>query len=192
VTGIPVCEISGVFSGTALGEGAIWVPDAGRAIIHKIDPKTNQVVREVAAGLPERATGIAAGEGSRWAITSARANALKRYSAETGADQATIALPSRGLGVIVAFSSIWVTGTRNDELYRIDPATNDIAATIELRLRPPSVPPSASRSVHSGYPEPRSAGSNRQNKVRASNRLQRTAGGLFRSHALTASSTRNG
>ncbi len=38
--------------------------------------------------------------------------------------------------VIVAFGSVWVTGTANDELYRVDPTTNQIAATIELRARP--------------------------------------------------------
>ena len=91
---------------------------------------------EVSANLPERATGIAAGEGAVWAITGAQAIALKRYSAETGAEQASISLPSRGTGVVVAFGSVWITGTGNDELYRVDPATNDIAATIELRSSP--------------------------------------------------------
>ena len=136
VTEIPVDEISGVFSGIAVGEGAIWVPNAGRSMLCKIDPRTNQVVMKVSANLPERATGIAAGEGAVWAITGTQAIALKRYSAETGTEQASISLPSRGTGVVVAFGSVWITGTGNDELYRVDPATNDIAATIELRSSP--------------------------------------------------------
>ena len=49
-----------------------------------------------------------------------------------------ISLPSRSSGVIVAFGSVWVTGTGNDELYRVDPTTQ-IAATIELRSDPRSL-----------------------------------------------------
>jgi len=37
------------------------------------------------------------------------------------------------------FGSIWVTGTGNDELYRLDPTTNQIAATIELHSNPRSL-----------------------------------------------------
>jgi virginiamycin B lyase len=42
-------------------------------------------------------------------------------------------------GVIVAFGSVWITGTGNDELYRIDPITNQIAATIDLNSNPRSL-----------------------------------------------------
>ena len=54
----------------------------------------------------------------------------------SGAEEATISLPSSSSRVLVAFGFVWVAGTGNDELYRIDPATNQIAATVELRARP--------------------------------------------------------
>jgi virginiamycin B lyase len=36
----------------------------------------------------------------------------------------------------VAFGSVWITGTGNDELYRVDPTSNEIVATIELDSDP--------------------------------------------------------
>jgi ATP-dependent Clp protease adaptor protein ClpS len=41
---------------------------------------------------------------------------LRRYSAEGGLEATTVSLPSRSLDVIVAFGSVWITGTANDEL----------------------------------------------------------------------------
>ena len=126
----------------AVGEGAIWVPDTDRSMIYKIDPKTNQVAKEIpidllgAVGIPGR-SGIAVGEGAVWAITSN--NELRRYSAEGGTQEAAVSLPSHSSGVIVAFGSVWITGTGNDELYRVDPTTNQIAATIDLHSNPRSL-----------------------------------------------------
>src|SRR4029077_16227977 len=77
---------------------------------------------------------IAVGEGAVWAIASN--NELRRYSAENGTQEAAISLPSRSSGVVVAYGSVWITGTANDDLYRIDPTTNQIASTIELRSNP--------------------------------------------------------
>jgi virginiamycin B lyase len=56
-----------------------------------------------------------------------------------GTQEAAVSLPSRSSGVIVAFGSVWITGTGNDELYRVDPTTNQIAATIDLRSNPRSL-----------------------------------------------------
>jgi streptogramin lyase len=75
--------------------------------------------------MPSRPKRIVAGGASIWVIFGASAKALKQYSAETGIEQVT-----------VAFGSVWITGTGNDELYRVDPATNQIIATIELQSSP--------------------------------------------------------
>ena len=109
VTEIPVLGGVGPFTnaGLAVGEGAVWVPDHGRSVIYKIDPKANQVVKEIpgdllgGGALGARASdGIAVGEGAVWAITDHQE--LRRYFAESTNQQAIVALPSRSSGVIVA------------------------------------------------------------------------------------------
>jgi streptogramin lyase len=48
-----------------------------------------------------------------------------------------IPLPSPSArAVVIDFGSIWIAGTREVELYRIDPATSQIVATIDLHSRP--------------------------------------------------------
>jgi virginiamycin B lyase len=39
-------------------------------------------------------------------------------------------------GVTVAFGSVWVTGAHKDQLYRIDAATNNLVATINIGAGP--------------------------------------------------------
>jgi streptogramin lyase len=144
VTEIPINGALGPFwsSGLTVGEGGIWVPDLERSVIYKIDPQINQVVKEIPADLvggrgTDGKYAIAVGEDAVWAITGN--NELRRYAAGDGTEQAIISLPSHSLGVIVAFRSVWITGTANDELYRVDPTTNQIAETIELHARPRSL-----------------------------------------------------
>ena len=133
---VPVKGLQAWHSSVTVGEGAVWLGDA-RATIYKVDPQTEQVIKEIPVDLDQSLTAfwsLAAGEGSVWVVVGNRK--LGRYSATSGTKEATIALPSNSQRVLVAFGFVWVSGTGNDELYRIDPATNQIAATIELRSRP--------------------------------------------------------
>ena len=141
VTEIPVEGATGEFHRTTLGEGAVWVSDNHSQTIYKIDPKTNLIVMRIPADfrISPEAGEIGVGEGAVWAITgSGLDQVLRRYSAQTGAEQATLPLPSPSArGVVVDFGSIWVAGSRDAAaLYRIDPATNQIIATIDLHSRP--------------------------------------------------------
>ena len=72
VTEIPILGTVGPFAnaGLALGEGAVWVPDHGRSMIYKIDPKTNRVAKEIPGDL---LGGGALGQEPRMASALARA-----------------------------------------------------------------------------------------------------------------------
>jgi len=125
---------------TAAGEGAVWVADTHGQTIYKVDPQTNRAIMTIPADFPVTvlaAGEIGAGEGSVWAITGSRSDQiLRRYSSQTGVEQATIPLPSPSArGIVFDFGSIWIAG-QEDELYRIDPASNQIVSTIELHSRP--------------------------------------------------------
>ena len=45
-------------------------------------------------------------------------------------------MPALSAGVVVDFGSVWVTGYRSGELYRIDPKTNAVVSTIKLHSSP--------------------------------------------------------
>lgn len=133
---VPVRGLQSWHSSMAVGDGAVWLGDA-RSTIYKVDPQTEQVVTEVPVELDQSSTAtwdLAVGEGAVWVVVGNKK--LGRYSVMSGAEEATISLPSSSSRVLVAFGFVWVAGTGNDELYRIDPATNQIAATVELRARP--------------------------------------------------------
>src|SRR5690348_10184250 len=49
--------------GIAMGEGAVWVPDAGKSVIFKVDPATNAVVAEFSAQMLSSQGVIGVGEG---------------------------------------------------------------------------------------------------------------------------------
>ena len=94
VTDIPIegaGSIGGLLDGTglAVGEGAVWVPDVNRQVIYKVDPHTHQVVTRAALGMAGGSGGsIGVGEGALWVISGAGKNEMKRYSAETGTEEA--------------------------------------------------------------------------------------------------------
>jgi hypothetical protein len=136
VTHVPIRGFQNFYGGLAIGEGAVWVSD-GRMMLYKIDPQREKVVREMGVadfnGF-DRPWGFGVGEGAIWALTGAKE--LRRYSTESGAEEAVISLPSSSYGVLVAFGSVWVSGTGEDELYRIDPTINQITATVEVGARP--------------------------------------------------------
>jgi virginiamycin B lyase len=121
--------------GIAVGEGAIWIPDTGSHQIYKIDPTTYEVmlVIPVQMTIHSHEGSIGVGEGSVWIATIGdKKSWLGRYSAETGEEQARIPMPPSGWGVVAGYGAIWVSGSFENEVYRIDPATNAIVATIPV------------------------------------------------------------
>jgi virginiamycin B lyase len=123
--------------GVAVGEEAVWVPDAGKSGIFKIDPKANAVVALFSAPMLSSEGTIGVGEGAVWVVTAEEGDkTLTRFNAEDGAVEAKVSLPSSGAGVTVAYGSVWVTSPLNSELYRIDPKTNALVSTTKLRQTP--------------------------------------------------------
>jgi virginiamycin B lyase len=125
--------IQGAFRGIAIGEGAVWVPDVGTDTIHKFDPESSTVTLSILVTMNDSEGSIGVGEGSVWV---AEKQLLTRFNAASGAEEAKFELPGEGAGVAVAFGSVWVTSTRKNALYRIDPKANAVTQTIALESRP--------------------------------------------------------
>lgn len=117
----------------AVGEGAVWLPDGESGSIYKVDPQTNEVVLTIDAHLVLGEGSIGVGAGSVWVMTVGKGKAwVARYSATTGEEQAQIPLRPSGLSVLYAHDAVWVSGSYKNEVYRLDPATNTVAATIKV------------------------------------------------------------
>src|SRR5215211_4866683 len=133
---IPVPETTGRVRGLAIGEGAVWIPDAVSEQIFKFDPVENKIALVIPASFSGTEGSIGVGAGSVWVTT--RGNVLSRFGAATGALEASIALPFGAGAPAAIFDNgfVWVTGSRRDELYKIDTRTNTLVQTIALRSSP--------------------------------------------------------
>jgi virginiamycin B lyase len=133
---IPVPETTGRVRGLAIGEGAVWIPDAVSEQIFKFDPVENKIALVIPASFSGTEGSIGVGAGSVWVTT--RGNVLSRFGAATGALEASIALPFGAGAPAAIFDNgfVWVTGSRRDELYKIDARTNTLVQTIALRSSP--------------------------------------------------------
>ncbi len=121
----------------AIGEAALWVSDAKKRAVFKIDPNDYSVMKEIPVPMLSTEGSIGVGEGAVWVATADEFDStLTRLNARSGVAEAKISLPSSGSSVVVAGGSVWVTGYARNELYRIDPKTNTIMSITELRQTP--------------------------------------------------------
>ena len=140
---IKVDGLIGPNRGIAYGENAIWLPDISSKTIYKVDPLQSLVTLRIPAVLADSEGSIGVGAGSVWAVTTAgegvtskENHTLSRFNAQSGVLEADVHLPAQGAAVIFVDGSAWVTGVNKGELYRIDPTTNQIVASIALHKRP--------------------------------------------------------
>jgi len=126
----------------AVGHGSVWVANADDATISRIDLEIREVVRTIGIGAP--AIDLAIAPDAVWVATGSDGT-LVRIDPDAEAVVETIDL--RGSSELVwnttyavdaDAAAVWVaTGPRS--LVRIDPATNELAATIDVGHVPVSV-----------------------------------------------------
>jgi DNA-binding beta-propeller fold protein YncE len=119
---------------------AVWLSDWRTNTVVRVDPVTGRVVATI-SNLPAGTTGLALSPGALW-VTSSRDAMLTRIDTTTNEVVASLHTDQTPLPVVYAFGSVWVrnefeegTGT----VQRIDPATNQVVATI------PGITPVAGR-----------------------------------------------
>jgi hypothetical protein len=121
------------------GEGAVWVVSSleGDGKLSEIETSTGRVRRVHSLGYSDPAA-VAAGHGAVWVTANdlARGSAVLRVDPGTGEVVAAIPLPTRLGPIAVGEGSVWAhIGTVGGEgLWRIDPSTNGVAATIQVRV----------------------------------------------------------
>lgn len=103
-----------------VGEGFVWTLNQGDGTVSKVDPKTNTVVATITAGIPGGGGEISAGGGSVW-LTVFQIP-ITRIDAKTNVVTHQYAGPG-GDAILYAHGSVWLSNLREQNIWRIDPAT---------------------------------------------------------------------
>jgi len=110
----------------------LWVSNAPKNNVTRIDPKTNRIVDNIPTGA-RPCSGLAAGLGSLW-VPNCGDKTVARVDLKTGKVSTTwpMTIGSSEGGVAVGAGSFWMMTDAKGTLVRIDPATNQISATIHI------------------------------------------------------------
>ncbi len=92
-------------AGVAVGEGSVWVTNAGDGTVSRIDAKTNEVSQTLKVGTGP--SGIAVGDGALWVADAVGAQSLRVDPASGEAD--TVPLAGRPSGVAFTTDGVWVS-----------------------------------------------------------------------------------
>lgn len=147
ITPAAVISIPGTPDWQVMTADAVWVSNGPKNTVHRIDVKTNEQTAIEVGKRP--CSGLAAGFGSVWVplcgdrpgTENGARPALARIDARTRAVVATIPVGianSEG-GIAASPDAVWLLTDIKGRLARIDPATNQVAAEIEVA--PGSVAP---------------------------------------------------
>jgi virginiamycin B lyase len=90
----------------AFAYGSVWVVNGSEDSLLRIDPQTNEVVREIRVG--QGPSDVAAGAGALWIVNS-DSGTVSRVDPETRSVTSTIELGHRPLGVLFHDDLVWVT-----------------------------------------------------------------------------------
>ena len=122
-------------SAVVLGDGAVWVANAGDATVQRFNPSTFREgpVREIGVG--RQPVALAYGHGAVWVANRAD-DTVARIDPSTNASVFTIPVGDRPVAVAVGGGSIWVANAGDGTVTRIDPATNDVTQTIDVGNSP--------------------------------------------------------
>lgn len=136
LSSIKPVAIFDVESGTpdwqALSDDAVWVADAKRNAIHRLDVKTNKIAATIPVG-KSPCSGLTVGFGSIWA-PSCGDKTISRVDIKTNAVVAAVPVgPAESEGGIAASEdAVWLVTDPQGKLSRIDPRTNSVAATVAI------------------------------------------------------------
>jgi virginiamycin B lyase len=146
LTPTAVFPVPGTPDWQVITEDAVWVSNGPKNTVHRLDPKTNQVVAAIEVG-KRPCSGLAAGFGSVWVpvcgdrpqTENGARPALVRIDIKTNQVIASIGVGpanSEG-GLVTGPEAVWMVTDPKGTLSRIDPATNKVAA--EIAVAPGSV-----------------------------------------------------
>jgi YVTN family beta-propeller protein len=122
-------------SAVAVGEGYVWVANAGDNNVSVINPRTASEVRVITVG--KRPQGVAVGAGAVW-VTNEADDTVTRIDAASGSSS-TIGVGSEPAGIAFGAGAVWVANGGDGTISRIDPESGDVVKTIRIGHRPTGI-----------------------------------------------------
>jgi streptogramin lyase len=114
------CEVT-------VGAGFVWTTQASASSANKVDPATGAVVEPISQA---SACGVAADDDDVW-ISSPGLGTVVRYDPQTLEVRASIDVAPMVFMIAIGSDAVWVAGEADGgTVYRIDPATNSVVASI--------------------------------------------------------------
>jgi YVTN family beta-propeller protein len=111
-------------SGIAVGDGSVWVTNAGADTVSQIDPETGAVLTRIAVG--RSPVGIAVAEGSVWVANSGD-QTITRINAEIGRVVGEPIQVGNGPTAIAAVGSVlWVANSTDSTIVSVDAQTGEV------------------------------------------------------------------
>jgi streptogramin lyase len=114
----------GLFSGVAVGAGAVWVVDSTKRAVERVDVAGRRAPRTIP--LPGPGDGVAVGEGAVW-VPSIQDQTVFRIAPREARVTRSIAVRGAAPGVAAGAGSVWVTSPSRDAVARIDPASGSVS-----------------------------------------------------------------
>jgi YVTN family beta-propeller protein len=121
-------------SAAAVGEGSVWVANAGDNTVSRVNPRTAGVVRTISVGLRPR--GIAVGAGAVW-VSDENDDLVTRIDVASNS-VTTIPVGDAPTGIAFGADAVWVANAGDGTVSRIDPQTRDVS-TIKVGNRPTGI-----------------------------------------------------
>ena len=118
--------------GLAIVAGHPWVAGYGPAELDRLNAQGTAIYLRTTTGLGPSPTWFADGDGSLWVADNG--GGVTRIEPSTGKVVASVPLAGVPRDPVVAFGALWVANSADGVLSRIDLATNQVTAQIQLQL----------------------------------------------------------
>lgn len=126
-------QIESYLYGIAADDGAVWVHNAERGTVARVDPKTNKVVATIRVG--QGLGDVVLGAGAVWVATRDDRK-VSRIDPATNRVVGNIKLPSSAGFLAASPGAIWVASKESNTVWKIDPQTNQIVAELVVPAGP--------------------------------------------------------
>jgi virginiamycin B lyase len=132
ITPVAVFPVEGTPDWQVVTPDAVWVTNAAKNTVHRLDAKTNKVIATIEVG-KKPCSGLAAGFGGIWVPTCGD-KTLSRIDVTKNEIVATVlAGPANSEGGIAASAdSVWMLSDAKGVISRIDPDANKVVAEIQV------------------------------------------------------------